>query len=133
MQAIIIDFQGVDKDTTREIGQLVRKEPGYEALPVIALTCPQIHEEELKKAGYSSTIFKPLRHATVTTILLEALGVRTVTPTTKVAPNPKLLVGKRLLVVYFTASPDFSSTCFLAKRNSLFRPITIDREFVWID
>lgn len=99
VQAIIIDFQGVDKDTTREIGQLVRKEPGYEALPVIALTCPQIHEEELKKAGYSSTIFKPLRHATVTTILLEALGVRTVTPTTKVAPNPKLLVGKRLLVV----------------------------------
>lgn len=97
-QAIIVVLQGVDRELTMEIGQRVRTEPGYETLPIIALTCTPL-PDELKTAGYSSTIFKPLRHATVATILLQALGVRFQMSTKKVAPNPKLLTGKRLLVV----------------------------------
>ncbi|KAG0604865.1 hypothetical protein M758_9G014700 [Ceratodon purpureus] len=99
VQAIIVDLQGVDQDLTRKIGQFVRMETGYEAIPIIALTCVPPHEEELKEAGYSSTILKPLRHATVATILLQAFGVRKKMPTKKVNANPSLLAGKRLLVV----------------------------------
>ena len=77
----------------------MRMETGYEAIPIIALTCLPAHEEELKEAGYSSSVLKPLRHATVATILLQAFGVRKKMPTKKVNSNPKLLAGKRLLVV----------------------------------
>ena len=99
VQAIIVDLQGVDQETTKKIGQFVRIETGYEAVPIIALTFLPTHEE-LKEAGYSSSMLKPLRHSTVATILLQAFGVRTNMPTKKANSNPKLLAGKRLLVVH---------------------------------
>lgn len=102
IQAIIVDLQGVDEESTMQIGQLVRKETGYEALPILALTFLPAHDEKLKEAGFSSSISKPLRHATVASILLQAFGVGAQMPTKKVHSNPKLLVGKRLLVVRFS-------------------------------
>lgn len=110
VQAVIVDLQGVDEVSAIQIGELVRKETGYEAIPVIALTSIASHEEKLKEAGFSSTMLKPLRHATVATILLQAFGVGAQVPTKKVTPNPKLLAGKRLLVVRF-CNRVFSTVC----------------------
>lgn len=99
IQAVIVDEQGVDEATAMQIGQHVRKEAGYEAIPIVALTLHSSLDEKLREAGFSSCLVKPLRHATVATNLLQAFGVGAQPPAKKVHPDPKLLVGKRILVV----------------------------------
>lgn len=77
--------------------------PSFKALPVLGLSLalPPLIEKELRDAGVSYMVKKPLRHSSLACVLLEAMNL-TPTPATKRAvkvDDSKLLSDKRILVV----------------------------------
>ncbi len=100
MRAVIIDLQGLDQASALQVVQAVRKEKA--SLQVVALTClprAEVGDKLFREAGFSYAISKPLRHSTIATVLLQALGVQLQTSTKRKSPDSQLLSGKRLLVV----------------------------------
>ncbi|CAM6097552.1 unnamed protein product [Calypogeia fissa] len=95
----IVDLQAMEFEPAIQLIKSVRKE--LPRLPVLAISCPLSIEakKELREAGFSQTVFKPLRRTTLATGLLQALGIRLQTPTKIVTDNAKMLTGKRVLVV----------------------------------
>jgi DNA-binding NtrC family response regulator len=100
VRAVIIDLQGLDQASALQVVQAVRKEKA--SLQVVALTClprAEVGDKLFREAGFSYAISKPLRHSTIATVLLQALGVQLQTSTKRKSPDSQLLSGKRLLVV----------------------------------
>jgi histidine kinase 2/3/4 (cytokinin receptor) len=96
---VIIDLQAVSIEAAIQLTKNVKKE--LKKLPVLAISCPLSIEakKELREAGFSQTVFKPLRRTTLATGLLQALGIPLQTPAKLVSANAKMLTGKRVLVV----------------------------------
>ncbi|CAK9212971.1 unnamed protein product [Sphagnum troendelagicum] len=103
VQVVIIDLQGLENTLALELVGLIHREPSFEMLPVIALTsrASNVVENKLQMAGFSNTLYKPLRCTTIAAVLLQALGMRGQTKLKKgnTNANAKILSGKHLLVV----------------------------------
>jgi len=84
-----------------ELASSIRKIPSLKTLPVLALSMglTPAGEKELKEAGISHIIAKPLRYATLATVLLETVGVPARVPMKKPNANANMLSGRKLLVV----------------------------------
>jgi hypothetical protein len=99
IHAVIIDLQGTRNSAALEFSSSIRKERHLERLLIVGLStglCTSA-EKELKEAGFSSIVNKPLRVAALVAALLQSVGV----PERKRGPNnTKLMSGKRLLVVF---------------------------------
>lgn len=108
-----MDLQATEFDAAIQLIKSVRKE--LPRLPVLAISCPLTIEakKELREAGFSQTVFKPLRRTTLATGLLQALGIRLQAPTKNVTSNAKMLTGKRVLVVSSVMPVISAATRFL--------------------
>ena len=102
MRAVLIDLKGLSISSTTELASSIRNTPSLKDLPVLALSfgLSASAEKDLKAAGVSFIVTKPLRYSTLPTVLHEAMGLLPkVPPKKKANDNVKLLNGKRLLVV----------------------------------
>ncbi|BBN00910.1 arabidopsis histidine kinase 2/3/4 (cytokinin receptor) [Marchantia polymorpha subsp. ruderalis] len=102
IHAVILDLQGMGMDEAVQLVKLMRKEQHLMSIPVLALSCPlttPLEKKELYEAGFSQTVFKPIRRTTLATGLLQAVGISLRPPTKTVNTNANMLAGKRLLVV----------------------------------
>lgn len=103
LQAILVDLEGLSLASIADLTSTVRNMPSFKALPVLGLSLalPPLIEKELRDAGVSYMVKKPLRHSSLACVLLEAMNL-TPTPATKRAvkvDDSKLLSDKRILVV----------------------------------
>lgn len=98
-----MDLEGLSLASIADLTSTVRNMPSFKALPVLGLSLalPPLIEKELRDAGVSYMVKKPLRHSSLACVLLEAMNL-TPTPATKRAvkvDDSKLLSDKRILVV----------------------------------
>lgn len=101
VQAVVVDLKGLPHASILELASSIRKIPNLKALPVLALSMclTPAGEKELKEAGISHIISKPLRYATLAAVLLETVGVPIRAPMKKPNANANMLSGRKLLVV----------------------------------
>lgn len=101
MQAVVVDLKGLPHESILELASSIRKIPSLNTVRVLALSMglTPSAEKELKDAGISHIIAKPLRYATLATVLLESVGVPARAPMKKPNANANLLSGRKLLVV----------------------------------
>jgi DNA-binding response OmpR family regulator len=97
-QAVIVDLQGIEHAAALQLAKAVCKAVDRKTIPVVALsfTLSTAAQQELREAGFSSTVQKPLRQ-TLAVGLLQAVGAQLQTIVKKV--NSKMLAGKHILVV----------------------------------
>ncbi|KAH8941449.1 hypothetical protein BDL97_14G039900 [Sphagnum fallax] len=98
-QAVIVDLQGIEHAAALQLAKAVCKAVDRKTIPVVALsfTLSTAAQQELREAGFSSTVQKPLRQTTLAVGLLQAVGAQLQTIVKKV--NSKMLAGKHILVV----------------------------------
>lgn len=101
MQAVVVDLKGLPHESILELASSIRKIPSLNTVRVLALSMglTPSAEKELKDAGISHIIAKPLRYATLATVLLESVGVPARASMKKPNANANLLTGRKLLVV----------------------------------
>lgn len=101
IQAVIVDLKGLSHASVLELGRSIRKISTLRALPVLALalSLSPASEKQLKEAGISQIVHKPLRYSTLAAVLLETIGVPAKATTKKANVNSKMLNGRKLLVV----------------------------------
>jgi hypothetical protein len=98
-QAVIIDLQGIEHAAALQLAKVVCKAVDRKTMPVVALsfTLSTAAQQELREAGFSLTVQKPLRQTTLAVGLLQAVGAQLQTIAKKV--NNKMLAGKHIIVV----------------------------------
>ncbi len=98
-QAVIVDLQGIEHAAALQLAKAVCKAVDRKTMPVVALsfTLSTAAQQELREAGFSLTVQKPLRQTTLAVGLLQAVGAQLQTIAKKV--NSKMLAGKHILVV----------------------------------
>jgi hypothetical protein len=98
-QAVIVDLQGIEHAAALQLAKAVCKAVDRKTMPVVALsfTLSTAAQQELREAGFSLTVQKPLRQTTLAVGLLQAAGAQLQTIPKKV--NSKMLAGKHILVV----------------------------------
>jgi histidine kinase 2/3/4 (cytokinin receptor) len=101
VQAVVVDLKGLPHESILELACAIRKIPSRETLPILALSMglSPCEEKELKDAGISHIIAKPLRYATLATVLLETVGIPARRPMKKPNANAQMLSGSNILVV----------------------------------
>ena len=115
IQAVIVDLKGLSHASVLELARSIRKISTLQALPVLALalSLSPTYEKQLKEAGISHIVHKPLRYSTLAAVLLETIGVPAKAPTKKVNVNSKMLSGRNLLVVnLFLSDPNHIAFAF---------------------
>lgn len=125
IQAVVVDLKGLSHASVLELARTIRKISTLQALPVLALalSLSTTYEKQLKEAGISHIVHKPLRYSTLAAVLLETIGVPAKASTKKVNVNSKMLSGRKLLVVIiFLSDPNhtafaFFQLSFLRKRS----------------
>ena len=98
---MVVDLKGMPHGSILELASSIRKVPSLETLPVLALSMglTPAGEQELKDAGISHIINKPLRYTTLATVLLETVGVPARARMKKPNANANMLTGRKILVV----------------------------------
>lgn len=126
-----MDLKGLSHASTLELAHYMRKKSSLQALPVLALAMNlgTSAEKELKEAGISYIVKKPLRYSTLSAVLLQTIGVQVRAPMKKVNMNAKMLVGRRLLVVIFSVIQGSSALLCLFPTLS---QIAIFKNRLWI-
>ncbi|KAG0608428.1 hypothetical protein M758_8G105000 [Ceratodon purpureus] len=101
VQGVVVDLKGMPHESILELASSIRRVPSLKTLPVLALSMglTPSGEKELKDAGISHIINKPLRYTTLATVLLETVGVPARAPMKKPNANANMLSGRKLLVV----------------------------------
>ncbi|KAG0600992.1 hypothetical protein M758_11G076100 [Ceratodon purpureus] len=101
MQSVVVDLKGLPHVSILELVSSIRKIPALKTLPVLALSMglTPTEEKELKDAGISHIISKPLRYTTLAAVLLDAVGVPARAPMKRTNANANMLSGRKLLVV----------------------------------
>lgn len=101
MLAVVVDLKGLPHDSILELASSIRNIPALKSLPMLALSMGLMpaEEKELKDAGISHIISKPLRYTTLAAVLLETVGVPARAPMKRANANANMLSGRRLLVV----------------------------------
>ncbi|KAL2641300.1 hypothetical protein R1flu_008887 [Riccia fluitans] len=102
IDAVFVDLQGVGMSQAIQLVKSLRKEQSLMSMPVLALSCPlntTAEKEELQQAGFTQTVYKPLRRSTLATGLLQGLKIELRPPVKTVNKNANMLAEKRLLVV----------------------------------
>ena len=103
-----MDLKGLPHNSILELASSIRKIPALKTLPVLALSMglTPAGEKELKDAGISHIISKPLRYTTLAAVLLEAVGVPARAPMKRPNAYAHMLSGRRLLVVSISVSAE---------------------------
>ena len=130
-RAVLVDLKGLSHASTLELARYMRKKSSLQALPVLALAMNPgtSAEKELKEAGISYIVSKPLRYSTLSAVLLQTIGVQVRAPMKKVNMNAKMLAGRRLLVVIFSVIQGSSSPLSLFPTLS---QIAVSKNGLWI-
>jgi histidine kinase 2/3/4 (cytokinin receptor) len=112
VQAVVVDQKGLAHGSIVELASSIRQIPALKSLPVLALSMglTPAGEKELKDAGVSHIISKPLRYTTLAAVLLEAVGVPARAPMKRPNANANMLSGRRVLVVSMLNFPHMVAT-----------------------
>ena len=119
VQAVVVDLKGLRSESIVELASSIRKVFSLKSLPVLALSMglTPAGEKELKDAGISHIINKPLRYSTLAVVLLETVGVPARAPMKKRNANANMLGGRKLLVVSLTRHHVTGQTFFFLGRG----------------